>query len=161
MKVVIPFTPFEQSTPVGPRGLTRECEAFGKSVGARFVDVSGSDFAYYELMRDLWHEGETFIYVEHDVVPVPELLPEMWACREPHCRPGLSCDPCGKLGADLMRRWPNLIEEMGQTAISPPSPGPIHWGSVTLVLASELARRGADSNPHDHPYAHPGNGVRI
>lgn len=53
------------------RGLSSECEAFGRSVGARFVDVSGSAFAYYGVLRDLWAAGETFIYVEHDVVPDP------------------------------------------------------------------------------------------
>jgi len=32
--------------------------------------------------------------------------------------------------------------------------------AVDAVLASELARRGADSHPHDHRYSHPGNGIR-
>jgi hypothetical protein len=67
------------------------------------------------------------------VVPAPEVLPETWNCPEPHCRPGLSCDPCGKLGADLMKRWPNLIVEMGQSAIIPPVTGPIHWATVTIA----------------------------
>jgi hypothetical protein len=160
IKVVIPYTPPRQELGV-TRGLSPATEAFGRRIGARFVDVSGFDFAYYELLRDLWAAGESFIYVEHDVVPDRGLLPELWDCPEPYCTPGLSCEVCAKFGESLMRRWPKLIEEMGATSCVPPSPGPIHWGSVTLVLSSELCRRGVQPHPHDGGYDHPGGGMRL
>jgi hypothetical protein len=148
MRVVIPCTKLGFPSP--GRGLSAATAAFGSRVGARFVDVSGSDFAYYELLKELWHAGETFMYVEHDVVPEDALMPEMWNCPEEYCTPGSSSEVCAKFGEGLMRRWPNLLEEMG----------PLHWGAVTLVLSSELCRRGVQPHPHDHAVEHPGGGMR-
>jgi hypothetical protein len=158
VNVVIPYTPLKEIAGQ-PRGLSRATEAFGRRVGARFVDVSGSDFAYFELLKELWAAGESFICVEHDVVPGPELLPEIWDCLEPYCTPGIACEVCARFSKGLIRRWPNLIEEMGATSCAPPQ-GPIHWASVTLILASELSRRGVQPHPHDGGYDHPGGGIR-
>jgi hypothetical protein len=159
VNVVIPYTPLKEIAGQ-PRGLSRATEAFGRRVGARFVDVSGSDFAYFELLKELWAAGESFIYVEHDVVPEQGLLPDLWECPEPYCTPGISCEVIAKFGADLMQKWPGLIDEMGLTSVCPPVTGPINWGSVTLVLASELTRRRVEPHPHDVGYDHPGGGMR-
>jgi hypothetical protein len=86
-------------------------------------------------------------------------VPELWDCSEPYCTPGISCGVMAKFGAELMQRWPDLIDMMGATSCAPPSPGPIHWGSATLVLASELSRRGVQPHPHERGYNHPGGGM--
>lgn len=51
----------------------------------RFVDVSHSDMAYFDLFEKLWSEKETFIIVEHDVVIWPGALHEMYDCPELFC----------------------------------------------------------------------------
>lgn len=151
-------------------GLMPDTEAFGQRIGARFVDVSGSDVAYFELFRELWSEGETFVIVEHDCVPDDEVVPALWGCPEPYC----SVVPAGvglwcvKFGAELIRRWPSLFDEM--------TGGLIQWGGLDLVIVSALAAHGlperhhhplgirhrepGNSAYHDGPYSHPGNGMR-
>src|SRR5712691_9602890 len=111
MRVVIPFTPLRE-TKLGLCGLRAATKAFGDAVGARFVDVSGSDSDYFELLRALWGDGETFIIVEHDVVPPPELIDTMWSCPSDHCAHATWCMWTVKYGAGLIKRWPRLFEEM-------------------------------------------------
>src|SRR5438105_15243079 len=86
MKVIIPYTP-QRLVGGHLRGLTATTAAFGVSVDARLVDVSGSDFDYYGLMKALWAQQETFIIVEHDALPSSGTLPELWKCPESWCMP--------------------------------------------------------------------------
>jgi hypothetical protein len=62
VNVVIPFVPPRLEAGV-MRGLIPATEAYGRRVGATFVDLSGSDFAYYELFKELWATWGRFIGV--------------------------------------------------------------------------------------------------
>ncbi len=42
-------------------------------------------YGYRSYFRDRWRAGETFISVEHDVVPWPGALEQLWACPELWC----------------------------------------------------------------------------
>ena len=42
-------------------------------------------FSYDLLFRKLWADGKPFIIVEHDIIPWPGALVEMWKCPEPWC----------------------------------------------------------------------------
>jgi hypothetical protein len=53
--------------------------------GARFVDVSSDDQAYWRLLTDLWRKGEDFCIVEQDNVPAPGVLQEIESCPEEWC----------------------------------------------------------------------------
>lgn len=84
-------------------------------------DVSGSDDAYWLLLRHLWRIGATFAIVEQDIVVGPRTLREMARCRHPWC-----CAPyqylggmfmglgCAKFDAVLMSEVPTLLEDVGQ-----------------------------------------------
>src|ERR1700674_3770858 len=76
MKLVIAFV---------PNWLRPEVRALGESVGAEFADVGASDTAYGQLVATLWAKGESFLLLEHDVLPTVALLEEMWACPSPWC----------------------------------------------------------------------------
>jgi hypothetical protein len=43
------------------------------------------DLSYDQLFRELWDKAEPFILVEHDIVPWPGAVQELWACPEPWC----------------------------------------------------------------------------
>ena len=153
MRVVIPFVPpppgcFEHwsSTEWKP-GLMPETEVFGRRVGARFVDTSSSDFRYYELMRELWSEGETFIIVEHNVVPDDDLIADLWSCSQDYCSISHSL-ACVKFGAGLVRRWPSLFEEMV----------PMRWGQVDTYIREGL--EGGEHIDRRVVLSSPGCGVR-
>ena len=72
--IVCPFTG------TGLRAETREAVP-----DAQFVNVEVDEFAYWRLLCDLWAKGETFILVEHDIVPTREQIDTLWACPEEWC----------------------------------------------------------------------------
>ena len=57
---------------------------------AIFVPIVDKEFGYSQYFKERWEEGETFINVEHDVVPRKEILEEMMNCSEPLCVAGYS-----------------------------------------------------------------------
>jgi hypothetical protein len=149
MNVVIPFTaPWSvrrHYTGIGPtgesvegdfeaeHGLRPEVEALALEVGARLVDVSGDDQAYWRLLRDYWAAGETFIVVEHDVLPTRELLESMWQCPEPLCTgdpaPGATLQ-CVKFAAALIGQFPTLLSDIG----------PHSWQGLDLAIEYRVDR---------------------
>src|SRR4051812_16119673 len=78
-----------------------------------------SPFDYHELLKSLWHQRETTILVEHDVLPWPGALQELWQCP---CKWGSYSYPlhggvgihhgfgCTKLTRELMDAVPDVWE---------------------------------------------------
>jgi hypothetical protein len=52
---------------------------------AELVDVSAGPTSYHDLWRDLWHAGEDFAMVEHDVILAPGTIAALDACPWPWC----------------------------------------------------------------------------
>lgn len=111
MRVVVPFA--GTIHPIAAHAL----EDFAP--GAERVDVSGDDFAYYDLLRDLWAMGEDFTVIEHDVAINPWALQRLESCGKPWCvapypirlglcRGGLGCT---RFRGELSRRFPDLLGE--------------------------------------------------
>jgi hypothetical protein len=144
--------------------LRPEVRAVGEQVGAEFADVGASDTAYSELVAKLWAAGESFLLLEHDVLPTPELLDEMWACESAWCAgfawrysgpvyPGETKPQypirqretalfLSKFAADLLRRTPNVIGGVR-----------VRWPMLDLALLPTLRQSGAE--PHLHgPVTH-------
>lgn len=42
-------------------------------------------FSYDQLFRQLWAKRQPFILVEHDIIPWPGALKQLWTCSEPWC----------------------------------------------------------------------------
>jgi hypothetical protein len=136
MRLVIAYTP----------GMLRPAvKQLGEDVGAEFIDVSGSDLAYGELVADLWQQGDSFLLLEHDVLPTAALLEEMWNCGSEWCagfawgyaefrhlRPArfrVTALMLNKFGADLLRQTPAV-----------PSAVRVRWTQVDLALLGVLAQ---------------------
>lgn len=133
MKVVVPYTSLKQPT-----------RLVLKQYKPEYVDVSGPD-AYRRLLQRIWTEGETTIIVEHDVVPWPGALDELWQCPcawgaySYHMHGGLGIYHglgCTKIGAELIARTP--------TVWHPPHP----WNVLDQMLL--FASRGTGLEPHHH-----------
>lgn len=105
-----------------------------------FVDVSGSQEAYFELMYKHWKEGETFIVVEHDIVPWPGALKAIFDCQSQLCAYEA---PIGtfngeysgmglgiwKLGEAVMDKYPDHLDDPSLTRL---------WHKVDGEMISRL-----------------------
>lgn len=90
------------------------------AAGATLVPLIGpTDYARYFAAR--WSEAETFINVEHDVVPTRELLDKIWRCPSPLCVTQFADIP----NHDPITTW------LGCTKISAEfiAAHPIKWGN--------------------------------
>lgn len=112
------------------------------------VDVSSDEHAYYRLWRRLWDKGDTFCVVEHDIVVRADTFQKFdecanrWCCAPyPYLRgdayPGLGCV---RVRADLMRAFPDLIDDAGKHAFG--SHEPKHWCTLDAAIGRELTARG-------------------
>jgi hypothetical protein len=121
-----------------------------------------SDQSYYELLRDLWAEGRTFVIVEQDIVIAPDTIAELTACDHEWCAMaypyrgearawGLAC---GKFSASLMSRFPDLMEEVGGMSDAKHPPG--HWCRMDAWVWQALTSRGVSRCEHQATVGHIG-----
>jgi hypothetical protein len=82
---------------------------------ATYVELPKSDYAGY--WRERWTEGQTFINVEHDVVPWPGALDALWRCESDWCAYGYQTDEqesafpylgCVKFSAAFIALFPDV-----------------------------------------------------
>lgn len=131
MKIVCPYTDLNPATEMALKiEHKREVE---------FVDVSGSQEAYFELMRQYWREGEAFAVVEHDIVPWPGAIKALFDCPEPICAyeapygvylpRGEVWFGCGlvRYGQQLIARFPDHLEDPSLTRLWHKVDGEVTW----------------------------------
>lgn len=117
----------------------------GAAPNARFVQMY-APHDYWRFLDELWHRGESFIIVEHDIVVTPEVISKLVRCPRPWCaNPYLQLpgEPvtglgCTKFSARLLR------------AVDPFDPGPTHviWQNVDYELCSRLRAAGYENHVH-------------
>jgi len=79
--VVVPFAN-DESDPAALAAV--RLNLLMQGLEPRYVRLDG-EFAYDALIRRLWDAGEPFILVEHDVVPWPGAVQQLWTCDRPWC----------------------------------------------------------------------------
>ncbi len=104
---------------------------------------------YSDFLKERWDDRESFINVEHDVVPWSGAIESLIDCPEPWCgyayHVGASRDPhpywhpmlgCTKIGLELIERIPDCWDS------------PVAWYDCDV----QLATRGyaAGMSPHHH-----------
>jgi hypothetical protein len=135
-RVVVPYTELEQETVDALVG--RDVE---------FVDVSGSDTAYWELLNGLWGRGEDFAIVEQDIVVNSFTLTDFDQCPSIYCvspypylrspaYPGLGC---ARFRSGLMYRVPQLMAAVATYDFENHSPK--HWCTIDAAMLRELWSR--------------------
>lgn len=118
-----------------------------------------SDWSYWELLRDLWADGRSFIIVEHDIVVNETTLDELRVCDHDWCAMPFPYRgnthayslACAKFSSALIARHPDLMEAVGQMSDSKHPPG--HWCRLDAWIYAELMGRG--ESRHDHTRAKP------
>lgn len=124
MKIVCPYTKLTDATEFALK--------YEHPSETLFVDVSKDEFAYFELMQEMWKAGETFVLVEHDIVPYPTALRQIYDCPHPLCAyeaphvwrdysPGTTMKPDDdpfiyglgivKFGEELMLKHPDHLDD--------------------------------------------------
>lgn len=79
--IVVPFAN-DVTDPSTHDAMRRNLEMQG--LAPRYERLVG-DYDYDRLFRRLWAAGEPFILVEHDVLPWPGAVQQLWTCERPWC----------------------------------------------------------------------------
>jgi hypothetical protein len=114
----------------------------------RYEDVSSTPFSYHLLINELWNEGEKFILVEHDVLPWPGALTQLWECD---CAWGAF----QYLIFGNMRAYLGCVKFDPSKIIDCPTPQELcEWQRLDQIMIKELMTRGERVHVHDPPVSH-------
>src|ERR1019366_3527161 len=127
VRVIYPYT--DRRTEESHLALTRWAPT------AERIYVGEDDFAYGRLLEQLWGK-DAFMLVEHDIVIHEGLVEEFAECEEEWCSSPYSYfdQPvttsggglgCTKFSAQLMYRWPTLMQQANALPCQGHSNG--HW----------------------------------
>lgn len=140
---------------VGPNGLRAQTldAAAASGFEVKLVEMFGQD-DYHNLIADLWHDRETFIVIEQDIVPHPGAIKELVECPQPWCAFAYDYPPfgqyagmgCAKFGAALIAQFPDAMTETA-TWHDPKHP-PKHWCRVDGWLKQYLMGNGVTQHVH-------------
>lgn len=120
-----------------------------------WADCSGGDDAYFEAVKSMWNQGETFVIVEQDILPWPGALKEIYECSHRFCilwtphwqsinRDGSWTYAHGivKYGSGLINQIPNYFNEYAETH---------HWSQFDWNI---VATYGSEIHYHWPPVIH-------
>lgn len=145
MKLVVPYTKLERET----------YQACRRWPDVEFVDVSGSDTAYAELLCELWARAETVCLCEHDVVPAVGMLGRLAACHHPYCAHPVALSvylaPClslTKFDRRLMLDHPDAMRRVMRIPSHYGPPG--HWKQLDVNLQQTILLNRYKRQPHIH-----------
>ncbi len=134
MRVICPFTELEPETRDAIDLTGRQCE---------YVDVSGSDDAYWALLAELWKAGREFCIIEHDVVPGRGSLDELEDCPGDWCSFAVAYGTgahaglgCVKFSTRLLGQLPYALERI--EARCDDTHPPKHWCRLDAWLNEYL-----------------------
>lgn len=109
------------------------------------------DDGYRQMMRQLWEAGETFINIEHDIIPWPGAIEELWGCPcewgtysyRYHGGIGIAhMLGLAKITDKLIKRLPDLWDE------------PAHWSQLDQKLFFAAREIGQEPHLHRPPVIH-------
>lgn len=144
MKVIVPYTRLCKET---KKALDRTRYVY------ETVFVGNSDTDYFDLLSDLWSEGETFAIVEHDIVIHKTALSELENCDSPWCafpvyyfattHVGLGCV---KFSSPFIKRFPNAMDQVAEMCDG--THPKKHWCRLDAWLQQRVL---PSSERHVHP----------
>lgn len=155
MRVICPFV--DDIEPDTVRALERE------GYNWEAVEVSGSATAYTELFEQLWAAQQSFIVVEHDIVPFPGALRELVQCTEAWCayryllagglHAGLGCT---KFESRLMEQYPDAVTRTWSTGTLDARHPAGHWCRLDdrLTRGVLMNTYGVPRHVHDEAVEH-------
>lgn len=157
MRVICPFTSLHPDTERSLRDLAPETE---------WWDVSGSVFAYSQLLENLWKDLEDVLIVEHDIELTEQALTEHRECDYPWSvapfrgpsaygweeAPLLTMSlGCTRFSADLMRAMPDAVAQANAINDAGTVCPPGDWHRLDCRLWTVLRGHGdRPRSPHVH-----------
>jgi hypothetical protein len=128
-----------------------------QSDATEFADVSSSEVAYFELLRDVWRTGEDALAVEHDIEIAPGTVAALEACPREWCSCpingmtaagwGAAALQCNRWRGELMRAHPSLLDDVPEQRRA--------WWYLDSAMLPALHKRGARVHVHyDLPTTH-------
>ena len=150
MKIVVPYTRLR-------RGVIDALVVHAKTF--TLVNVAASDEAYFDLLANLWGAAKTFVLVEHDIVVNETTIDELKVCDHDWCAMGFPYRgeekayslACTKFSAELIRKYPDLMEIVGQMSDS--MHDPMHWCRLDMWMFMVLDQLG--ETRHEHARSQP------
>lgn len=152
MKLIVPYT--EAIRPIVKEVLI---DIYG--LKPDFVYVGAGDEEYWKLMKGIWSLGETFLIVEHDVLPWPGALEELEQCPFPWCsctylikRSKLNTQGygvfhgfgCTKFSAHLIKMLPDVWDQIESR----------HWKHLDAQFYTQALACDQIPHPHRPPAIH-------
>lgn len=110
IKVFLPFTKLRSAT-------------YSAVPNAVLVPLLDKTWDYGRYFQARWKDGESFINVEHDIVPTTEKLQELWDCPNDFCFAGyiypgqpdrvdVAHLGCAKISRHLIENNPDIFDEL-------------------------------------------------
>lgn len=155
LRVIVPFTNLEPEVLNALHYTGFEWDA---------IDVSGSDTAYFELIKSLWENGSGWMNCEHDIVPHANSFQEFEDCPHAWCAypypyavtnyyAGLGL--C-KITKQVIKRHPDAMDKVWKMT-DPTHPINGHWCRCDGWLRAVLENEGERMHLHTPPVRHLGN----
>jgi len=122
-----------------------------QGISPTYVDLKetlDADFAYDRLIRNLWRQGDPFVLVEHDILPWPGAILQLWECEHPWC--GFEYMVKGEL-----RSYLGCVKfDPSRLGPCPLPTEPLVWTSLDLEIIRTLSERGHPGHLHRPAVAH-------
>ena len=160
MRIIVPFTELHGET---LDALRRYCP-----YDVEYFDVSHATDAYFNVIKDVWSDAESFVIIEHDVEIGKDTLESLVTCEHTWCAFSYAMGPagyqtalgCTKFDAALMTAHPTLMNEVGDV-IDPWCP-PRDWRRLDTRLKETLTQRyNYVEHCHTPPVKHHNSSKRV
>lgn len=152
MKLIVPYT--AKIRPVVSETLVKLYK-----LNPIFEYVGNGDFEYYHLLKRMWLEHEDFVIVEHDVLPWPGAVEELFQCPYNWCSLGYKINVtstgragygayhtfgCAKFSTGLMDAMPKVWDSFESR----------HWSHLDAQFATHATAICQSPHPHRPPAIH-------
>lgn len=152
MRVIVPYT---QQCEAATVALEKWC-----TYDVEYVDVSSSNERYFEVLRDAWHDGKSFIVIEHDIEIRSDTIASLTKCKHAWCAFPYAMGPagyetalgCTKFHTSLMKKIPHFMDEVGDF-IDPWCP-PRDWRRLDCRIFEVMTQRYNISQHRHEPHVH-------
>jgi hypothetical protein len=130
MRIIVPYTELSQGT---ARCLDRLAPQ------AERIYVGDSPTRYWEVLRDAWADGESFILIEHDLEFDDKALSALEACPRPVCTVA-GWFRLTRFRSEMMRAIPDVFESL--------RPSERHWIPMEWQARTRMERAGFGLHSH-------------